>query len=79
MLLCTSALAIFTVYAYLRIVLGSSVAPLPTHRHEYADSTPDTGAKVGAVASESDICSKVGIDTFRVGGNAADAVCVAQD
>ena len=28
----------------------------------------------GAVASESDICSRIGIDLLRSGGNAADAV-----
>jgi hypothetical protein len=29
----------------------------------------------GAVASESDICSHIGIDLLERGGNAADAVC----
>ncbi|KAF2429864.1 gamma-glutamyltranspeptidase [Tothia fuscella] len=31
-------------------------------------------AKHGAVASESDICSRIGIDIFEVGGNAADSL-----
>ena len=30
--------------------------------------------QLGAVASESDICSKIGIELLRQGGNAADAV-----
>ncbi len=30
--------------------------------------------KVGAVASESNICSHIGIDVLKLGGNAADAV-----
>lgn len=30
--------------------------------------------KLGAVASESSICSNIGIDLLKVGGNAADAV-----
>lgn len=30
--------------------------------------------KLGAVASESSICSKIGIDLLKAGGNAADAV-----
>lgn len=31
--------------------------------------------KLGAVASESSVCSHIGIDLIRDGGNAADAVC----
>ena len=31
--------------------------------------------KLGAVASESSICSNIGIDLLKAGGNAADAVC----
>lgn len=30
--------------------------------------------KLGAVASESAICSRIGIDLLKIGGNAADAV-----
>ena len=30
----------------------------------------------GAVASESAVCSRVGIDLLKAGGNAADAVCL---
>ena len=30
--------------------------------------------KLGAVASESAVCSKIGIDLLKAGGNAADAV-----
>lgn len=29
----------------------------------------------GGVASESSVCSQIGIDLLRIGGNAADAVC----
>ncbi len=42
--------------------------PLPRARQHYA---PDS---LGAVASESSICSSIGIDLLRQGGNAADAV-----
>lgn len=38
------------------------------------DSTKHPDAKLGAVASESSICSKIGIDILKKGGNAADAV-----
>ncbi|KAH0836284.1 Gamma-glutamyltranspeptidase 3 [Fonsecaea pedrosoi] len=42
--------------------------PLPHIRQPYA---PDS---LGAVASESSVCSQIGIDLLRNGGNAADAV-----
>ncbi|KAK5448026.1 hypothetical protein LTS15_009050 [Exophiala xenobiotica] len=42
--------------------------PLPQARRQYA---PDS---LGAVASESSICSSIGIDLLRQGGNAADAL-----
>ncbi len=31
-------------------------------------------AKLGAVATESEVCTKIGIDVLKEGGNAADAV-----
>lgn len=34
----------------------------------------NTDAKLGAVASESAVCSKIGTDILKIGGNAADAV-----
>lgn len=38
-----------------------------------------TGAQLGAVASESSICSKAGVEMLSLGGNAADAVrCVVR-
>lgn len=42
--------------------------PVPGHREYYA---PDGQ---GAVASESSICSAIGIDLLKHGGNAADAL-----
>ncbi len=33
--------------------------------------------KLGAVASENKVCSQIGIDLLKAGGNAADAVSVA--
>ncbi len=38
------------------------------------DSTKHHDTKLGAVASESSVCSKIGIDILKKGGNAADAV-----
>ena len=34
--------------------------------------------RLGAVASESKVCSQVGIDLLKAGGNAADAVSIFQ-
>lgn len=31
--------------------------------------------KLGATASESAVCSRIGVDLIKNGGNAADAVC----
>jgi gamma-glutamyltranspeptidase len=36
----------------------------------------EDGRHRGAVASENSICSRIGIDLMKAGGNAADAVCV---
>ena len=33
--------------------------------------------KLGAVASENKVCSQIGIDLLKAGGNAADAVSIA--
>jgi hypothetical protein len=39
------------------------------------DASSDPGHdKLGAVASESSICSNIGIDTLKSGGNAADTL-----
>lgn len=32
--------------------------------------------RLGAVASENSICSRIGIELLKAGGNAADAVCL---
>jgi len=40
----------------------------------YAAPAPHEVDKLGAVASESSVCSKIGIDILKQGGNAADAV-----
>ncbi|KAF7853276.1 hypothetical protein EAF04_010777 [Stromatinia cepivora] len=41
-------------------------------------SNPAHDAKNGAVASESSICSSIGIDIMKAGGNAADAIVATQ-
>lgn len=51
--------------------LGRTQIPLFHYDHLH-----EGDARLGAVASENDICSQIGVDLLRQGGNAADAVCV---
>lgn len=39
---------------------------------------PTQAPRLGAVASESSVCSEIGIDTLKKGGNAADALVATQ-
>jgi hypothetical protein len=58
----------------LQTVLGNPVSTTPPCPPG-APSPPPLGVgKVGAVASESEICSHIGIDLLKLGGNAADAM-----
>lgn len=43
-----------------------------------AHPAKNTDAKLGAVASESAVCSKIGTDILKSGGNAADAIVATQ-
>ena len=60
-----------------------ALTALPTIVHAHApveargvqNSVEDRVPKLGAVASESAVCSHVGADLLKKGGNAADAVC----
>jgi gamma-glutamyltranspeptidase / glutathione hydrolase len=40
----------------------------------WAHPAPSHDQELGAVASESSVCSNIGIDILKEGGNAADAV-----
>lgn len=62
-LLDTMASLLSILYA---LFISTAVTALP-----YTESVGD---KLGAVASESSVCSTIGIDLLRIGGNAADAV-----
>lgn len=58
----------------LKSVVGVALALnaiLPVCAHEQHHEARD---KKGAVASESSVCSKIGIDLLKKGGNAADAL-----
>ena len=55
--------------------LASSWAP-PAPAHKRGGEQYEAKDKRGAVASESSVCSHIGIDLIKDGGNAADAVCL---
>lgn len=65
-----SLLVAITVLLAVQLGLGvvSKPAPIPYH-----DKSKD---KLGAVASESSVCSQIGIDLIQKGGSAADGVSV---
>ena len=56
-------------------VQSHDVVKLEARRHK--NSTEDRAPKLGAVASESAVCSRIGTNLLEKGGNAADAVCAA--
>jgi len=63
--------------SFLQLAAGLSLL-VPLHANplpEYADLFQrQASADQGAVASESDICSKIGVDIIENGGNAADSL-----
>jgi hypothetical protein len=74
-MLCATFLASASIFSHVNIVLGTNVSPLPIQSRQKDYPGIDSHEKHGAVASESSICSNIGIDLMRKGGNAADAVC----
>lgn len=60
--------------AQLVLALGLSdlAAAVPAARRD--NGTAEDGAKLGGVASESAVCSQIGIDLLEQGGNAIDAL-----
>ena len=48
--------------------VGRLVTASPFQPHPHGD------AKLGAVASEAAVCTEIGIDILKAGGNAADSV-----
>lgn len=59
--------------------LALTALPTIVHAHLKApgagNSSGDGVPKLGAVASESSVCSHIGTNLIKKGGNAADAVC----
>lgn len=65
-------------FAFLSLatILGQNVfaGPLPEALPSPPSAPHVAKGHLGAVASESSICSTIGIDMLKMGGNAADAV-----
>ena len=61
-------------------LLAPSVLTFPSTPYAAKRSTEQHQEKdqSGAVASESSVCSRIGVDLIRDGGNAADAVSILQ-
>ena len=65
-------------YLALALLLGQSAlgwAP-PASGYKRSSDQHELKDRLGAVASESSVCSKIGVDLIKDGGNAADAVCL---
>jgi gamma-glutamyltranspeptidase/glutathione hydrolase len=60
------------------LTLQSALGTPVKSRTHYSSGTPSppllAEGQLGAVASESDICSHIGIELLKLGGNAADAM-----
>jgi hypothetical protein len=67
-LFCTVLVAIVLALLPVQLILAN---PLPVQSIGRQSHLQD---RLGAVTSESDICSKIGIDLLKAGGNAADSV-----
>ena len=59
-------------FAVTQIPVGGKAA-----LNQLGDNTRTGKDKLGAVASENKICSSIGIDLLKAGGNAADAVSLS--
>lgn len=67
-----SAPCFLALAALLSIVDGHAIVQLEARGHDKI-TDPECN-KLGAVASESAVCSKIGVELIELGGNAADAV-----
>lgn len=66
-----ASVAAFTVISFLQLAIGATTSA-KTHFSENLET--HGSQRYGAIASLSRVCSQIGIDTFKRGGNAADAV-----
>lgn len=57
-----------------QLALGFTVPLSSEKRGTNASTQYEENDKLGAVASESSVCSRIGVDLIKAGGNAADAL-----
>lgn len=62
---------VLTLITYTQRVTGQATPPF---HYPSIENPIGTQANLGAVGSESSICTQIGIDLIKGGGNAADAV-----
>lgn len=74
----TMLLSIPLRFALSLAVLGQPTAGFSVPRSDYRLGVRQyqENDKLGAVASESSVCSQIGVGLIKAGGNAADAVCL---
>ena len=67
-------------YLALALALGQSALgwAFPASGYKRSSDQHELKDRLGAVASESSVCSKIGVDLIKDGGNAADAVCLEE-
>lgn len=64
----------FAGYLALRTAFGNPVSGVRSYPAGHASPPILKEGQLGAVASEAEICSHIGIDLLKAGGNAADAL-----
>ena len=69
-----SLISLFTVSLVLAVDAFSPFAKTHHKRNNAVEQHEECDSR-GAVASESAVCSRIGIELIKEGGNAADAVC----
>ena len=62
------------ILTFILLAQSSLVISVPLNEHRYPVRQHEEKDQLGAVASESAVCSRIGVDLLKAGGNAADAV-----
>ena len=62
--------------ALFSVICGRAVLSVsaPSYAQRRSTTQHQENDKLGAVASESSVCSRIGVDLIKAGGNAADAL-----
>lgn len=66
-----AAFSVFILLSVGRLAPGYPTSKVPAHR---GSASVHGDGKLGAVSTESALCSEIGLQLLREGGNAADAV-----